>query len=110
MLRRAALSFDIGFDPALPTGEDWDLWLRCAQERPFCTLPRAGYLYTQHGGDRVTRTASAQVEGRRNFVAKHASAMTPSCRLYHEALIAGSSWWASGNEQVSGCAWRASTR
>jgi hypothetical protein len=98
MLRREALSFDIRFDPALPTGEDWDLWLRCAQQRPFCTLPRAGYLYAQHGGDRVTRTASAQVEGRRNFVAKHLSEMTEPCRMFHEAVIAG----AIGGRQAVG--------
>lgn len=89
IIRRSALSFDVRFDPALPTGEDWDLWLRCAQERPICTLPKVCYVYTQHRRSRVTRTAAAQIEGRQNFLDKHRAAMPPACRLYHQTVIAG---------------------
>jgi hypothetical protein len=89
VLRRGALSFDITFDPDLPTGEDWDLWLRCSQDGPVRTVPHVGYRYTQHGGSRVTRTSAAQITGRRNFLAKHGPAMSGSCRLYHETVIAG---------------------
>jgi hypothetical protein len=89
VLRRGALSFDVSFDPDLPTGEDWDLWLRCAQDGPVRTVPHVGYLYTQHGGARVTRTAAAQITGRRNFLAKHGGAMSGSCRLFHETVLAG---------------------
>ena len=89
LIRRGALSFEVAFDPALPTGEDWDLFLRCAQERPVCTVPHVGYLYTQHGGARVTRTADAQAVGRRGFLAKHATAMSSACRIYHEAVLSG---------------------
>jgi len=89
MVRRTGLSFDVRFDPDLPTGEDWDLWLRCSHDGLVRTLPHVGYLYTQHGGDRVTRTADAQVTGRRNFVAKHGAAMSSSCRLFHETVLAG---------------------
>jgi len=89
VVRRAALSFDVGFDPDLPTGEDWDLWLRCSREGLVRTVPHVGYLYTQHGGARVTRTPTAQVTGRRNFLAKHGTAMSSSCRLFHETVLAG---------------------
>jgi len=89
VVRRGALSFDVSFDPDLPTGEDWDLWLRCSQEGLVRTVPHVGYRYTQHGGNRVTRTAAAQVTGRRNFLAKHGGAMSSSCRLFHETVLAG---------------------
>lgn len=89
VVRRGALSFDVSFDPDLPTGEDWDLWLRCSQEGLVRTLPHVGYRYTQHGGNRVTRTAAAQVTGRRNFLVKHGAAMSSSCRLFHETVLAG---------------------
>ncbi len=89
VIRRSSLSFDVRFDPMLPTGEDWDLYLRCARDGPFRSLPHVSYLYAQHGGARVTRTPAAQVEGRRTFLAKHADAMTPACRAYHEAVLAG---------------------
>ncbi len=89
VVRRAALSFDVGFDPDLPTGEDWDLWLRCSRDGPVRTVPHVGYRYTQHGGARVTRATDAQATGRRNFVAKHGAEMTAACRRYHEAVLAG---------------------
>ncbi len=53
------------------------------------TVPHVGYLYTQHGGSRVTRTADGQVVGRRNFLAKHGAAMSGACRLFHETVLAG---------------------
>jgi hypothetical protein len=89
VVRRGALSFEVRFDPDLPTGEDWDLWLRCSEEGLVRTVPHVGYLYTQHGGNRVTRTADAQVTGRRNFLAKHGPAMPDPCRLFHEAVLSG---------------------
>ncbi|MGD0381710.1 MAG: glycosyltransferase [Acidimicrobiales bacterium] len=89
VVRRAALSFEVSFDPDLPTGEDWDLWLRCSQDGLVRTVPHVGYRYTQHGGNRVTRTAAAQVTGRRNFLAKHGSTMSDSCRLFHRTVLAG---------------------
>jgi len=89
VIRRSALSFEVRFDPMLPTGEDWDLYLRCARDGPFRSLPQVSYLYAQHAGARVTRAAAAQVEGRRNFLAKHTGDMTPACRAYHEAVLAG---------------------
>jgi glycosyltransferase involved in cell wall biosynthesis len=89
LVRRSVLPFEVGFDPALPTGEDWDLWLRCARHGAVRTVPRPLYRYTQHRTSRVTRTAHTQVEGRRRFLAKHGAAMTPACRCYHEAIVAG---------------------
>lgn len=89
VIRRRAVPFDIAFDPELPTGEDWDLWLRCAEHGEVRTIPQLGYIYTQHGGSRVTRAVQAQIAGRRGFVAKHGAAMSASCRLYHETVVAG---------------------
>jgi hypothetical protein len=89
VVRRGALSFDVSFDPELPTGEDWDLWLRCSSDGLVRTVPHVGYLYTQHPGARVTRTATAQVVGRRNFVAKHGAALSSACPLFHQTVLAG---------------------
>lgn len=89
VIRRAALPFEVSFDPMLPTGEDWDLWLRCSEHGLVRTLPEVFYTYSQHGGERVTRVAESQIAGRRGFLDKHGPAMTPACRLYHEAVLAG---------------------
>ncbi len=46
-----------GFDEALPFSEDWDLWLRIAQQFPMFKLQRPTTLYRQHRqqGNRVVR-------------------------------------------------------
>ncbi len=79
---------DLAVDTDLPSCEDWDLWLRCAQTRPVSTVPRALYSYHQHGDGRVTRGDSAPVLGRRGFLQRHTGSMTPSCRIYHELVVA----------------------
>ena len=62
----------------------------CGARRRACAhRAHVGYLYTQHGGSRVTRTAESQITGRRNFLAKHGAAMTGACRLFHETVLAG---------------------
>lgn len=88
VIRRNGVPFPVSFDPQLPTGEDWDLWLRCAEHGRVTTIPHVGYVYAQHGGSRVTRGVDAQIAGRQGFLAKHGNAMTASCRLYHEAVVA----------------------
>jgi hypothetical protein len=45
------------FDEALPYSEDWELWIRIAQQYPFIKLNRPDTLYRQHPsqGNRVVR-------------------------------------------------------
>jgi hypothetical protein len=88
IIRRSLFPGDLAVDADLPSCEDWDLWLRCAQIRPICTVPRFLYGYHQHGGVRVTRNGSGDLVGRQGFLDKHASSMSPSCRLYHEFVVA----------------------
>jgi hypothetical protein len=40
-----------GFDPAFLRAEDWDLWLRVAQEYPIAALPEVLIDYCWHGGN-----------------------------------------------------------
>jgi len=79
---------DLSFDVTLPPCEDWDLWLRCAQERPVGVVPRPLYSYRQHGGDRVTKKGTGRRGGRQAFLDKHGDEMTASCRAYHAAVVA----------------------
>jgi Glycosyl transferase family 2 len=88
VIRRPMFADDLAVDANLRSCEDWDLWLRCAQTRPIATVPRALYSYHQHGGDRVTRQDSGPVLGRQGFLDRHAASMSPSCRIYHELVVA----------------------
>ncbi len=97
VIRRTLFPDDLAMDTALPSCEDWDLWLRCAQAHPIATLAQPLYAYHQHADDRVTRVGSGDRIGRQGFLDKHASSMSPSCRRYHGW------WWPSwpGDEPVS---------
>ncbi len=88
VIRRALFPDDLMVDTALPSCEDWDLWLRCARTRPIRTVPQVLYGYHQHGGGRVTRGGSADRVGRQRFLDKHAEAMSAACREYHELVVA----------------------
>jgi hypothetical protein len=88
VIRREMFPDDLAVDVTLPSCEDWDLWLRCALTRPIVTIPEVLYAYHQHGGNRVTREGSGDVIGRRRFLEKHASLMSPSCRCYHQLVVA----------------------
>ncbi len=89
MFRRSAFTEEPRFDPALITGEDWDLWLRLARRSPVRSIPRTLYSYRQHASVRVTRSSDRAAQGRRGFLAKHGAEMTGACRLYHETVVAG---------------------
>jgi glycosyltransferase involved in cell wall biosynthesis len=88
VIRRELFPDDLAVDVTLPSCEDWDLWLRCAQTRPIRTLPEVLYAYHQHRDGRVTRDGSADRVGRQRFLDKHSSSMSPACRRYHELAVA----------------------
>ena len=106
MLRRSAFADGVAFDPDLPVSEDWDVWLRCARERPFAVVPELLYSYHQHRGERVTKVAADVATGFGGFLAKHRDEMTPACVAYHEAVIAGQ----AGGRSAIGRSLRSSAR
>ena len=88
VIRRADHPDGVWFDPELPTCEDWDVWLRCAERRPFEVVPLVLYSYYQHGGARVTKVEAGRRSGLQTFLDLHADSMTPACRAYHRAVLA----------------------
>ncbi len=88
IIRRSHFADDLCFDEKLLPGEDWDLWLRCAQLRPIAAVPQVLYEYHQHRGQRVTKEGFADLDGHRAFVDKHIAAMSPACLTYHRATLA----------------------
>jgi GT2 family glycosyltransferase len=88
VIRRAKFPEGITVDPSITSCEDWDLWLRCARTSPIRTVPQVLYAYHQHTEGRVTREGSTIHLGRQRFLDKHAAAMTPACRAYHELVLA----------------------
>jgi hypothetical protein len=96
VIRRTLFPDDLSIDTDLPSCEDWDLWLRCAETRPIRTLPEVLYAYHQHGSQRVTRDGSGDRVGRQRFLDKHAASMSAPCRRYHQLVVAQLSEGRSG--------------
>lgn len=84
VVRRATVGEALRFDTALPTSEDWDLRLRCADVAPMTLVPVPLYRYVQHPGVRLSATPTAHAAGHHAFVDKHRSTMTAACVAHHE--------------------------
>ncbi len=71
LMRREVVAGVGGFDVSLPYSEDWDLWLRLAQETQFALLRWPPILYRQHPvqGSRSLRARDFRVE----LLLRHAS-------------------------------------
>ncbi|MGH2795244.1 MAG: glycosyltransferase family 2 protein [Actinomycetota bacterium] len=86
MLRRSAFTFEIEFDQAVVPAEDWDLWVRCANERKVATLPSVLCTYARHGAQ-LTGSSERIHRGDSGFLAKHGSRMSRYARAYHDAHL-----------------------
>ena len=62
LLRRSGLERVGVFDPVYPRAEDWDLWLRVAQEYPVAAVPEVLIDYCWHGGN-ISSGRVALLEG-----------------------------------------------
>jgi glycosyltransferase involved in cell wall biosynthesis len=76
------------FDPALPTCQDWDYWVRCAEHGALGVVPEVLCRYdAREGGVRLTTSSSKRIAGHRGYLAKHRRSMSHHCRAYVEARI-----------------------
>ncbi|MCU1485219.1 MAG: glycosyl transferase [Actinomycetia bacterium] len=83
VVRRSAV--DEWFDPALPTCQDWDLWLRAIGDGEAVVVPEVLARYTTTGDDRLTTDTAKRVAGHDRLVDRHGEEMSPACRAYHRA-------------------------
>ncbi len=77
---KAALEAVGGFDPSLPSCQDWDLWikLRVSGDVPVCETPLV--VYRPHRGPRITSQLAAAYQGRRRLFRLYHSRMTAATR------------------------------
>jgi glycosyltransferase involved in cell wall biosynthesis len=64
LVRRDLLEAAGGFDPLLPTSEDWDLWIRLSLLSPPAVVPRPVLAYRIHAGN-MSRKVDAMIAGMR---------------------------------------------
>jgi len=85
--RRAAFSDEPRFDPAMPSAQDWDVWLQCADRAAVAVVPQVLCRYAAHAGPRIAGSAAARIDGRRKIVEHHRTAMSDSCIAFNRARI-----------------------
>jgi hypothetical protein len=85
MWRRDVLSREPRFDATVRYGEDWDVWIQCAEQAAVDVVPEVLCRYVAHAGARLTDASLAQAEGRRRIVHKYSDRMSSGCRRYNVA-------------------------
>lgn len=93
LIRRSLLSEIGGFDEKLPSCQDWDLWLRLAEQGNLHLLRAPLTLCSYENRDRISRNTNAVFEGHRSVFAKIYEADPKPAALrvnkaYHTARIA----------------------
>jgi glycosyltransferase involved in cell wall biosynthesis len=86
-VRTDVLRFLGGFDPALPSQQDWDLWLRVAKQFAVACVP--DFLVKLHlGPNRISTSLRRIYEGTALVVRKYRSEMTEGQLANHLARLA----------------------
>jgi glycosyltransferase involved in cell wall biosynthesis len=70
MIRREAIMQVGGFDPSLPSCQDWDLWLKLRRIGSFAIVPEPLVLFNQTEPDRISRNKEAVFAGHRQLFAR----------------------------------------
>ena len=69
-----------GFDPCLPSCQDWDLWLKLHALGSIVVCEEPLVRYSFHAGSQITGNALAEYRGRRRIHLKYVGEMSPELR------------------------------
>jgi glycosyltransferase involved in cell wall biosynthesis len=86
MIHRSAFATDPRFDASLISAEDWDLWLRCSDEKEVAWLDDVLCRYVLHG-PQLSGARERRHQGDAAFFAKHAGRMSEPVKAFHRALL-----------------------
>lgn len=97
LVRREALLAVDGFDDALPSCQDWDLWLRLERQGAFALVQSPQVLYSQVETGRISRNIDNVIRGH-EIVFARALAGAPrgeirAIRAWHQARLAQIRLW-----------------
>lgn len=81
LIRRDCLKSVGGFDPKLPSCQDWDLWLRLASNYSIGFINKV-LVSRQIHPDQMTSDVKLKIEGRRIFLNKHIRTLRQYRRIY----------------------------
>lgn len=83
MIRRSAFNAVGGFDPELPSCQDWDLWMKLRQQGEFAMVTEPMVSFTQDSSGRISRNRDAVFAGHRIVFARALEGLTdPQARAW----------------------------
>ena len=93
LVRRVSFATVGGFDAALPSCQDWDLWFRLSQIGSFAIVTDPLVVFYQTETVRITRNRDAVFAGHRLFFAKALAGVTSRperrrIRAFHQFRMA----------------------
>lgn len=76
-----------GFDPGLPSCQDWDLWIKLSRAGSIVVSDGPLVIYRPHVGVRITTQVRAAYLGRRRVFLRYRAAMADATRRHHLAEL-----------------------
>lgn len=76
MVRKSTFDAVGGFDPALPSCQDWDLWMKLRQQGDFAMVTEPLVSFTQDSGGRISRNKDAVFAGHKIVFARALEGLT----------------------------------
>lgn len=104
LVRRDAFLRSGGFDPSLPSCQDWDLWLKLVRLGPFVVLPEPLLFYAYGGHARISNRKDAVLKGHETIFRQILSEVRGlgerrHVRAYHHARLAQIYLWDFGERR-----------
>lgn len=87
VIRKALFKTLNGFDPSLPSMQDWDFWLRISRITPIHVLRPPYILYTDTPTSRISTDKARQCQGLKALYRKHSTTWPLPVRLFHHARL-----------------------
>ena len=92
VLRRATFVESGGFDEAMASMQDWDLWIRLSRITSIITIPETLIIYNDNTGLRISTNQPARITGLTRLLEKNASSWPASVIAFHQARLAAANF------------------
>jgi len=90
LLRKTVFDQVGGFDEAMASMQDWDLWIRISRITSIVTIREALVIYNDTAGSRISTNQPARIAGLTRLLEKNASTWPRSVTAFHQARLAAS--------------------
>ena len=98
MVRSDSIKKIGGFDPDLPSCQDWDCWIRLGEFGKIGVITEICMKYNADLKHRITRNIRAKIQGVKKLFCKHKNSMNQYAK---KQVLSNICFWKSRNEEVT---------